>query len=308
MLPIIFGIANSYLNTQEISLLKQYSIWGIILFARNIATKEQTQNLIQEIKKYSKNKNINILIDEEGGRITRLEKIYPKRLKSAKELGDLLENNFSLGTAEIQNTYSIIATRLKELGINIACSPVADLTSEDTHDIIGDRSFSNKNDIVINASKIAADTLLAHNITPIIKHIPGHGRANLDSHLALPYIDINKETLDKTDFEIFRQLHSYPLAMTAHIIYNDIDPDYPVTLSPTMIKYIKEHIGYKGKIMTDDIAMKALVSYGLDEIIIAAFNAGCDYILHCNGIYDEMLEIITVTQNYFSQNLNKKSY
>lgn len=298
MLPIIFGISNTYLTSQEINLLTKYNIWGIILFARNINSKTQTQNLTNDIRNHSKNQNINILIDEEGGRITRLRKIYPTPLKSAMQLGKLLEESASEGKKAIINTYTEIAIRLKSLGINIACSPVADLTTPETHDIIGDRSFSNNINTVIEAVKIAADTLLNNNILPIIKHIPGHGRATSDSHLALPQITTELNILEKTDFKIFKNLSSYPLAMTAHIIYHALDNNTPITLSPQAITYIKTELGYKGKVMTDDIGMKALSKYSLKEIISFALQAKCDYILHCNGKYDEMHEITEILQEY----------
>jgi len=294
VLPIIFGLSGETLANQEISLLNDNKIWGIILFSRNIKSKSQTINLTTEIKKQSKNPNIHILIDEEGGRITRLKEIYPLPLKAAAELGKELEKNHAEGKQEIIKTYTEIANRLKSLGINIACSPVADLTMPETHDIIGDRSFSKNIDTVIQATKIAADTLLNNNILPTIKHIPGHGRATMDSHLELPKITTEIDILENTDFRIFKNLNNYPLAMTAHIIYDALDPKTPITLSPHSISYIRNNIGYKGKIMTDDIGMKALQSYSLKEIISFALQAKCDYILHCNGDINEMTEIIDI--------------
>lgn len=294
MLPVIFGIASTSLTKDEISLLQNHQIWGIILFTRNIVSKSQTIDLTNNIRFYSQNKNINILIDEEGGRITRLKKIYQTPLKSAMQLGQILTKDTQLGTIEIINNYTEIATRLQTLGINIACSPVADLTMPVTHDIIGDRSFSDNPEIVIKAVKIAADTLLKNNITPIIKHIPGHGRSTLDSHLALPQITTPLDTLAKTDFKVFKNLNSYPLAMTAHIIYHALDNQKPITLSKIAIKYIKTNIAFKGKIITDDISMKALSEYSLKEIISFALQAKCDYILHCNGDFKEMSQIIAI--------------
>ena len=294
MLPVIFSILGTELNQNEISLLKNKKIVGIILFTRNIKNEIQLKDLIKHIKSF--NPYIKILIDEEGGRITRLKNIYPNPLPSAYQLGQTLSYNQDLGIQEIIKTYNIIAQRLNNLGINMACAPVCDLLHKKTHDIIGDRSFSDNIDIVTQAAKIAADTLLKNNIIPIIKHIPGHGRATSDSHLSLPKIDSKIEILEKTDFQIFKNLANYPFAMSAHIIYDALDKELPITLSKKAIFYIKNILGYKGKIISDDINMQALAKYSIEEITILACQAGCDYILHCNGNYNEMNKIISALE------------
>lgn len=286
----IFGLSSLSLTDNEKYLLKNSNnIFGIILFARNVANKAQLKSLIQEIRAYKP--NLNILIDEEGGRVTRLSNIYPQSLTAAEELGDLYLKDPLKAKAKIVSTYKIMANRLTELGINIICAPVADLAHKNTHAVIGNRAFSNDKHVVIECCKIAADTLLKHNVTPIIKHMPGHGRANCDSHLELPIITDDLHNLAQNDFAVFKALNKYPLAMTAHIIYNSLDNEMPITLSKKAMAYVRNIIGFKGKIMTDDINMHALKQFSLAEIIKLALTAGCDYILHCNGNYQEMAEI-----------------
>lgn len=292
----IFGIKSLALTDNERYLLKHTQhIFGIILFSRNIENKQQIISLIAEI--HSIKPNINILIDEEGGRVTRLTKIYPDIADSAQKLGELYQKNALLGREAIINCYSLIARRLAELGINIVCAPVADLTHENTHAIIGDRSFSRDKNIVIECCKIAANTLLKHRITPVIKHIPGHGKAVADSHLELPIITADLTSLEHNDFAIFKELRQYPLAMTAHIIYACLDSEQPITLSQKALAYLRVNLGYQGKIMTDDIKMKALQKYSLTDIVQNSLRAGCDYILHCDGNYAEMEQIVTILEN-----------
>ena len=287
-LPLIFGISSTKLTEKEIDFFAKNKIWGIIIFARNISDAEQLKSLIVEIKKILP--EINILIDEEGGRVTRLNTIY-ERLPSSHLLGLEYIKNKEQGTKKIKENYKIIAERLKSLGINIACSPVCDINFPDANDIIGDRAFGDSVDIISECAKIAADTLLEHDITPIIKHIPGHGRALLDSHLDLPIVTASLEELEKTDFKIFKNLNSYPLAMTAHITYTALDKEYPVTISKKSISYIKNDIAFAGKIMSDDLAMHALNGFSLEEIVSLSLDAGVDYLLHCNGEYEEMIKI-----------------
>ena len=294
MLPVIFAVFAKTLSEDEIYLLKHKKIYGIILFTRNIESEMQLKDLVNHIKSF--NPNIKILIDEEGGRITRLKNIYPYPLPCAYELGKILQQDRNLGNKEIVKTYSLIAQRLNNLGINMVCAPVCDLLHKETHDIIGDRSFSDNIDIVTQAAQIAADTLLKHNILPIIKHIPGHGRATADSHLSLPKINSKIDILEKTDFQIFKNLADYPFAMSAHIIYDALDKKLPITLSKKAIFYIKNILGYKGKIISDDINMKALSKYSIKEITLLSYQAGCDYILHCNGDFREMSDIVTTLE------------
>ncbi len=292
MIPAIFAIKTYFLTDDEISLFKKHLPWGIILFERNVLNKKQVKNLTKQIKKISQ--EINILIDEEGGRITRLKKIFLEKLPTALVLGELYEKNKVLGKKKIIKTYQEIANRLKILGINIACSPVCDLQHKNTHQIIGDRAFSSNLETVISCAKIASDTFLKNDIIPVLKHIPGHGRADLDSHLDLPVIKDDLEVLEKSDFKIFKQLNNYPLAMTAHIIYNSLDKKMPITLSKKSISYIKDNLNYRGKIISDDINMKALQNYSIAEITKLTIASGVDFVLHCNGDINEMKEIADI--------------
>lgn len=302
----IIGISSLSLSKSEKYLIQNFKqIYGIILFERNIENKTQLQSLIAEIHKIKP--NLNILIDEEGGRVTRLKKIFPEILTSAQKLGDIYHNNPHQGKEAIIQCYSLMAKRLKELKINIVCAPVADLAHYNTHNVIGDRSFSQDKEIVINCCKIAADTLLQHGIIPVIKHIPGHGKSLCDSHHELPVITNNLDDLENNDFAIFKALNNYPLAMTAHIIYEELDKKAPITLSKKALNYIRNKIGYHGKIMTDDINMKALAKYKLNDIVNLSLQAGCDYILHCNGEITEMTEILEILSNYHNAKYNREN-
>ncbi len=280
-LPVIFGISTYQLTEAEIDLFKSSSPYGIILFGRNIQNLRQTYNLCQSIKAIDP--RIKILIDEEGGRVTRLKNIYPEILPAAASLNNEAD--------KIIACYKEMAVRLKKLGIDVCCAPVADLGQAITHEIIGDRAFSDEPEKVIASAGLASQTLLDQHILPVIKHLPGHGRAKADSHLELPRITTNLRELLATDFKIFAQLNQFPLAMTAHIIYDALDPELPVTLSKKALKFIREELNYQGKIMTDDLNMLALAKYDLASRVNLALEAGCDLILHCNGVYQEILEI-----------------
>lgn len=292
IIPVILGLSADKLTKSEKELLESNAIYGIILFSRNVVNKTQLTNLISEIKKASLNEKILISIDEEGGRVSRLRNIFPN-LPSSKEISDLYKKSEDEGIILLKNTYTEIAERLNSLGIKICYAPVCDLSYAETHDVIGDRAFSSDVEIVVKLAKIAADTLLEHGIFPVIKHIPGHGLAKSDSHLELPIVKQKTSILAKKDFAIFKSLKAYPFAMTAHILYEDLDSQLPVTLSQTAISYIRNEIGYKNILISDDINMKALQGdmKSLTKNILAA---GVDIVLHCNGNINEMLDIVKV--------------
>lgn len=290
-LPVIFGLSSTSLTAAEKELLQNFPIFGIIFFARNIETKTQFRELVKEIKNYSKNPDIILSIDEEGGRVSRLNKIFTK-LPAAREIGALYEQDQKSGLDLLNSTYQEIADRLKFFSINMCYAPVCDLAYLETHEVIGDRTFSARAEIVIELCRYTCDILLKNGIYPVLKHIPGHGLAQADSHLSLPVIKKNKEYLAENDFKIFKKLNNYPLAMTAHILYQCLDEAMPVTLSSKAISYIRSEIGYNNLLMTDDMNMKAL-SGDVAENSLAALNSGCDIILHCNGDHNEMLAIAT---------------
>ncbi len=283
----ICGLNGATLKKKEISFLKKYKPWGIILFSRNIKSIDQTQKLTLSIKNIFKNTNYPILIDEEGGRISRLKKIIDTSQHPASFFGNLYnidKKKFKLYLDVYINQLSYL---LKTLGINVNTVPVLDVRRKSTHKIIGDRSFSNNQKIVSKIGDICISKFHKKKIATVIKHIPGHGLAKLDSHKTVPYINKPIKYLKKIDFYTFKNKKSI-LAMTAHVVFSKIDPNNTVTHSKKMIEIIKKNIGFKNLIISDDLSMKAL-KYSLKENVNKAFTAGCNIVLHCNGKFQQML-------------------
>ena len=285
----ICGIKGLKLNNKEIQFLKKYRPWGIILFSRNIQTINQTQQLTKSIKKIFKKDNYPILIDEEGGRVSRLRNIIDNSIFSAKFFGDLYikdKNKFNI----YFNVYTKqISYLLKLLGININTSPILDLRRNFSHNIIGDRSYSQNKNLISKIGNVCIDNYHKNKIATVIKHIPGHGLAKVDSHKNVPIISKNLSYLIKNDFKLFKNKKTL-FAMTGHLIFNKIDKTNTVTHSKKIIKLIRTKIGFKNIIITDDLSMKAL-KYSIAENAKKSFNAGCDLALHCNGNIKEMTEL-----------------
>jgi beta-N-acetylhexosaminidase len=290
MKPAIFGTKTTKLTAWEKDFFKDANPLGFILFARNIESINQVKELVAELKEICNNPDLLFLIDEEGGRVTRTNKVFPEKLASSKQIGDLYQANQEAGLKLLEDTYQEICSRLLQLDLNCCCTPILDLYFPDADKIIGDRAFAAEPELVINLANRVISILKENNILPIIKHIPGHGRANCDSHLDLPEVDCDLATLKETDFLPFKALAAAPFAMTAHIIFTALDPEKPVTLSKKAIAYLRQEIGYKGLIMTDDLSMKALQG-DFATRTKQAIAAGCDIILHCNGDQDEMIAI-----------------
>ena len=285
----ITGIKGSKLTKKEIFFLKKYKPWGIILFSRNIKTIYQTQELTSHIKKLFKDKNYPILIDEEGGNVTRLNKFIDNSIFSA----EFFNNLFLKDKKKFYIYYNIyikqISYLLSLLGININTVPVLDVRRKITNNVIGNRSFSSNPSQVSKLGKICINKFHENNIGTVVKHIPGHGLSKVDSHNRLPIVNHNIELLNRIDFFPFKKQNSY-LAMTAHIIYTSIDKKYTATHSKKIINIIRKKIGFKNLIMSDDISMKAL-KFSISKNTTQAFNAGCNLVLHCNGKYKEMLTV-----------------
>tara|TARA_Y100000590_G_scaffold171790_1_gene196468 strand:- start:643 stop:1596 length:954 start_codon:yes stop_codon:yes gene_type:complete len=283
----ICGIKGKYLSKNEIFFLKKYKPWGIILFSRNINSFDQTKSLIKSIKKIFKNKNYPIIIDEEGGRVSRLKKFIDNSIFSAKFFGDLYKkNNFKFNV--YFNVYvKQITYLLKSLGININSVPVLDLRRFNSNDIIGDRSFSTDKKIISKIGDISIKKFHANKIATIMKHIPGHGLTKVDSHKKLPIIDKKLNYLINNDFYTFKNKKSL-LAMTGHLLFSSIDKNNNTTHSKKMINIIRKKIGFKNIIITDDLSMKALKN-SLKKNVKDSFIAGCNLVLHCNGNLKEMI-------------------
>ena len=283
----IVGIKGTKLSKKEVFFLKKYKPWGVILFSRNIITISQTQKLTSHIKKLFNDINYPILIDEEGGQVSRLRKFIDNSIFSAEFFSKLYKNNKKKFYIYYNNYVNQIAYLLNLLGININTVPVLDVRRKITNKIIGNRSFSSDPLIVSKLGKICIDKFHKNRIATVIKHIPGHGLSKVDSHKKLPVVSKDINYLNKFDFFPFKKQKSL-LAMTAHIIYNSIDKKNTATHSKKVLNIIRKKILFKNLIMSDDISMKAL-KFSVSKNTTQAFNAGCNLVLHCNGKYNEML-------------------
>ena len=283
----VCGIKGKYLSEKEKSFLVKYKPWGIILFSRNIKSIKQTKILTNSIKKIFKNENYPILIDEEGGRVTRLKKFIDNSIFTAKYFGDLYKKNKNKFDIYFNVYIKQISYLLRTLGININSVPVLDIRRKKSHNIIGDRSYSSDKKIVSKIGDICIDKFHTNRIGTIIKHIPGHGLAKSDSHKKLPIINQKLQYLIKNDFQTFKKKKSL-IAMTGHLLFKNIDSSETTTHSKKIIKLIRNKIGFKNIIMTDDLSMKAL-SFSLKDNVQKSFLAGCNLALHCNGNLKDML-------------------
>ena len=285
----ITGVKGTKLNEKEIYFLKKYKPWGVILFSRNIKSIDQTYKLTSQIKKIFKDENYPILIDEEGGKVSRLNKLIDNSIFSA----EFFNNLYIKDKKKFYIYYNVyvkqICYLLNLLGININTVPVLDVKRRITNKVIGNRSFSSNPFVVSKLGKICIKKYHENRIGTVIKHIPGHGLSKVDSHNKLPIIKESINLLNKTDFLPFKKQNSF-LAMTAHIVYSSIDSKNTATHSPKVINIIRKKIGFKNIIMSDDISMKSL-KYSITKNTTQAFNSGCDLVLHCNGKYKEMLMV-----------------
>lgn len=289
---IIFGISGYKLNLQEINFFKKYKPWGIILFSRNIDNLEQVRNLTSSIRNIFKDNNFPILIDQEGGKVNRFRKIINLDRYSAKYFGDIY-NNKKIFYSKFNKFLKINSSILKYCGININTVPVLDLFNKNKKSVIGNRAFSQKYNIVIKLSKHLINFYKNSGIEIVTKHIPGHGCTNIDSHYHLPKVQFSFDYLKKNDFKTFKEVNSY-LAMTAHILYEKLDPDKCATQSKKIInEIIRNYIKFRGILMSDDICMKALSS-GIVKNAKLSLKAGCNLLLHCSGKIDEMKKLSLV--------------
>lgn len=286
--PFITGLAGPALSPAEKNFIQAEAPAGFILFARNIENPQQVAALTSSLRKLTGRDKLPILIDQEGGRVQRMGPPHWPRWPAMGHFGKACVTDPAAAREALRLTLGLMAIDLVEAGITMDCLPLLDVPQADSDAIIGDRAFADDPDIVASLGAVAVESLLAGGICPVIKHIPGHGRASVDSHKALPRVDVDSETLAKTDFAPFRALRAAPFAMTAHIIYSAIDAEKPATLSPTVIKKaIRHEIGFQGLLMSDDLSMQALEG-PMGGRASAAIEAGCDLVLHCNGDMGEM--------------------
>lgn len=287
----IYGCAGPVLGAEEIAFFRETQPWGFIVFGRNIVDRDQLRALADSLRKTVNDPKAPILIDQEGGRVARLKPPQWKERPPMARFGDLYATNAEAAREACYLNARLIAHDLCEVGINVDCLPVLDVPIDGADAIIGDRAFSRDPSVIIDLGRVVIEGLMEGGVLPVMKHIPGHGRANADSHLALPRVATGPEELSATDFVTFRSLDQCPMAMTAHVVYDAIDPQRPATTSPKVIRdVIRGEMGFDGLLMSDDMSMNAL-SGPLSVRAKAALFAGCDVVLHCNGSMTEMREV-----------------
>ncbi len=285
---MILGCGGLELTDDERAFFRAERPWGFILFARNISEANQIRDLVADLRACLGRPDAPVLIDQEGGRVQRIKPPLVARYPAARVIGTIHDENRKNGLRAAWLQGRLHAHDLMQFGINVDCLPVLDVPSLDGHDAIGNRAYSLDPATVSSLGAEAAAGLTAGGVLPVIKHMPGHGRATVDSHLALPLVDEPIAALREKDFVPFRALNTAPMAMTAHIVFSHIDPHAPATSSKQVIEQIiRGEIGFDGLLMSDDVSMKAL-SGDFPTKTRAIFAAGCDVILHCNGDLPEM--------------------
>jgi beta-N-acetylhexosaminidase len=284
----ITGLAGTKITASERSFLREASPWGLILFRRNVKTPAQVAALIADFREVVGSSDSPVLIDQEGGRVSRLVPPHWPAYPPGAAFGRIYQRDQAAALAAARLAARLIASDLVALGISVDCMPIADVPILGADPVIGDRAYGSSVRQVVDIARAIATGLTDGGVLPVLKHMPGHGRASVDSHLKLPVVDTDRATLAESDFAAFRELAGLPLGMTAHVVYTTVDPDRPATSSPAMIAdVIRGFIGFEGALMTDDISMGAL-SGSIAERTRAARAAGCDLILHCNGNLKQM--------------------
>src|SRR5689334_9000028 len=287
----ITGLAGTAITPEERAFLKDARPWGLILFKRNLDNAAQISALITSFRDAVGHADAPVLIDQEGGRVQRLGPPQWPAYPPGAAYGRLYARDKAKGLAAARLGGRLIAEDLRTLGITVDCLPVADVPVADADAVIGDRAYGDTPEQVSALAGAAAEGLSEGGVLPVLKHIPGHGRATADSHAALPVVDAERAVLEVSDFAAFRPLAGLPMAMTAHVVFTAIDPVSPATTSAKMIaNVIRDGIGFQGLLMSDDLSMGAL-SGTLAERTRAALAAGCDMGLHCNGKLEEMQEV-----------------
>ncbi|MEC9369223.1 MAG: beta-N-acetylhexosaminidase [Pseudomonadota bacterium] len=284
----ISGCAGTSLTAGERAFFREERPCGLILFARNCETPAQIRELTGSYREAVGADGLLVLIDQEGGRVQRLGPPHWRRYPAARRFADLYIRDATAGSEALRQVTQLMASDLRALGINVDCLPVLDVPEAGAHDVIGDRAYGTEPSIVARLGRVAAEACLAAGVLPVIKHIPGHGRARADSHISLPVIDAALGELEVTDFPPFAALKDMPLAMTAHVLLTALDPERPASVSPVIISdVIRKRIGFQGLLMSDDVSMGALGG-GLGDRARAVIASGSDVVLHCNGKMDEM--------------------
>ena len=301
----IYGCGGTALSAGERAFFREARPWGFILFGRNVEAPGQIRALVRALRETVDDPVAPILIDQEGGRVARLKPPHWHARPAAARFGALHDRDPETAREATYLNARLIAHDLAALGINVDCLPVLDVPVRGAHDVIGDRAFARDPATVIDLGRAQIEGLMEGGVLPVMKHIPGHGRAGADSHLSLPRVDASVEELSASDFVTFRSLDLCPMAMTAHVVYDSIDPQRPATTSPKVVRdVIRGEIGFNGLLMSDDLSMKALDG-PIEVRTRAALFAGCDIALHCNGDMEEMELVASEAKTLEGQSLKR---
>jgi len=294
-LPVIFGCSRPSLTSLERQFFKAVNPFGFILFKRNCETPDQVRYLVRELRQAVGRDDVPVLIDQEGGRVSRLQPPHWPQHPPARLFGEMYEKDAEWGNEATQLYARIVAHELVQLGIQVNCAPVLDLFIEGASSAIGDRAISRKPAVVAALARVWAETFLLNGVLPVIKHFPGHGRVKTDPHHLLPVIDASIAELESDDFVPFDLLKDLPIGMNSHAVFTAIDDKNPASLSPNIYELIRNQLGFDGLLLSDDITMKALQGTPA-EIATSVLQAGADIILHCNGELPEMEAIAAILE------------
>ncbi|MCK1286936.1 beta-N-acetylhexosaminidase [Bradyrhizobium sp. 44] len=287
----ITGVSGTELTAAEREFIRSERPWGFILFKRNVETPAQVAALVAELRAVAGSPDAPVLIDQEGGRVQRLGPPHWPVYPPGAIFAGLYDTDSTLGLKAARLSARLIAADLADLGITVDCLPLADVPVAGANAVIGNRAYGTEPGKVAAIARAVTEGLEEGGVLPVLKHIPGHGRATADTHFNLPTVDTSRDELDRTDFAAFKPLADLPMAMTAHVVFSAVDPAHPATTSATMIaEVIRGTIGFQGLLMSDDVSMNAL-SGNIAERTRAIFAAGCDMALHCNGNIEEMREV-----------------
>jgi beta-N-acetylhexosaminidase len=301
----ITGVSGTVLTAAEREFIRGMRPWGFILFKRNVEAPDQVSALVDELRNCLGEADAPVLIDQEGGRVARLGPPHWPVYPPGAVFGALYDLDPALGLNAARLSSRLIAADLTDLGISVDCLPLADVPVAGADAVIGNRAYGTEPAKVAAIARAVTEGLEQGGVLPVLKHIPGHGRAAADSHFRLPTVDTSKEELERTDFAAFQPLADLPMAMTAHVVFSALDPAHPATTSATIIRQvIRGVIGFQGLLMSDDVSMNALAG-SIAERTRAIVNAGCDMVLHCNGKLDEMRDVARETPELAGEALDR---
>lgn len=291
----ILGLEGPELGNWEKGFFREADPYGFILFARNVVDRTQLRRLTDDLRDVSGKTNLPILVDQEGGRVMRLKPPHWRKIPAAGVFGTLFDRSSDDAREAAYINARLMAADLREGGISVACAPVLDLRFPGMSDVVGDRSYGSEVSTVVSLASAVVAGLMDGGIIPVIKHIPGHGRASVDSHKDLPVITASRSSLDAADFEPFRQMKDVVAAMSAHLLFTRIDDQRPGTVSKTVIdEIVRGDIGFENLLISDDLSMEALGG-SIASRTHDCLNAGCDIALHCNGKRTELEQVVSMT-------------